>query len=213
MAASTTPCSKPAGWTSPLTRHGMSQLRELMKGSLAPWPARPNTSACAISLRQIFRRRCTVRSRPSGYRPGYVTCNRSSSWPPVDAGLASNHARSSSVTATSGSGRRRPRFAFGFGFDVGRTSPSCHAVRSPETNVLIGCRLGHGGFPPQYRGQSPGHTCLTRGAARARTAVPPRGPPPAILKLEKLSSLAACGRDRKWRGEVNTCSIAQFPPL
>jgi hypothetical protein len=36
---------------------------------------------------------------------------------------------------------------------------------------------------------------------------------PVILKLEKLSSLPACGRDRKWRGEVNTCSIAQFPAL
>jgi hypothetical protein len=44
---------------------GVTALRYLVEGTLA-WPARPNTSACATFLRQIFRRRCTVRSRPSG---------------------------------------------------------------------------------------------------------------------------------------------------
>jgi hypothetical protein len=55
----TTPCSRPAGWTWRALPPSATWWR-------APWPARPNTSARAISLRQIFRRRCTVRSKPSG---------------------------------------------------------------------------------------------------------------------------------------------------
>ena len=39
-----------------------------------------------------------------------------------------------SVTLANGSGRRRPRGTFSFGLPVGRTSPSCHAVRSPDRN-------------------------------------------------------------------------------
>ncbi len=49
----------------------------------------------------------------------------------VRHGSASNHSRNRAVTVRSGSGRRRPRLAFSFGLLVGRTSPSCHAVRRP----------------------------------------------------------------------------------
>ena len=39
----------------------------------------PNTGACATSRRHPFSRRCTVRSSPSGWRPGRSACNHSSS--------------------------------------------------------------------------------------------------------------------------------------
>jgi len=57
-----------------------------------------------MTLRQIFRRRCTVRTSPSGYSPGCSACNRSSSCRPDKDGSASNQECRSSVTLTRGSG-------------------------------------------------------------------------------------------------------------
>src|SRR3954469_11499125 len=96
--------------------------------------ATPNTSLRAASRRHSLRRRWHVRSCPSGYTPGYSVCSRSNSSRDVRHGSASNHSRSLVVTVTNGSGGRRKPFSFGFGAPVGRTSPSCHAVRSPERN-------------------------------------------------------------------------------
>ena len=95
----------------------------------------PQTPFCAPAhAATSFTRRCSVRSCPSGKRPGCASCSRSNSSREVRHGSASNHSRSNSVTLANGSGRRRPRGAFSFGLLVGRTSPSCHAVRSPERN-------------------------------------------------------------------------------
>src|SRR5216683_2531589 len=66
--------------------------------------------------------------------PGYSACSRSNNSRDVRQGSASNHPRSSVVTVANGSGRRRKRLGFALGALVGRTSPSCHAVRSPERN-------------------------------------------------------------------------------
>jgi len=92
----------------------------------------PNTIWCAASRRHSFSRRCRVRSCPSGYIPGHCACNRSNSLRDVCHGSASNHPRSSTVTVANGSGRRRDRLGFALATLVGRTSPSRHAVRSPE---------------------------------------------------------------------------------
>ena len=94
----------------------------------------PNTILCASSHRHSFNRRCNVRSCPSGKMPGSCSCSRSSNSRDVRHGSASNHSRICTVTSMNGSGRRRPRGAFGVGLLVGRTSPPCHAVRSPERN-------------------------------------------------------------------------------
>jgi hypothetical protein len=97
----------------------------------------PNTISCAFSRRHSFNRRCSVRSCPSGKTPGCSACSRSNNSRDVRHGSASNQARISAVTATNGSGRRRPRGALSFALLVGRTSPSCHAMRSPTRNCSI----------------------------------------------------------------------------
>ena len=99
---------------------------------VSPAGSAPNTILCAISRRHSFNRRCNVRRCPSGKAPGCSCCSRSNNSRDVRHGSASNHSRTRAVTVTNGSGRRRPRCAFGL--LVGRTSPSCHAVRNPEKN-------------------------------------------------------------------------------
>jgi len=78
-----------------------------------------------------------------GGRRGNRFCNRSNSSRDVCHGSASNHPCSSVVTAANGSGRRRNRLGFAFPKLVGRTSPSFHAVRSPERNCS---NVGEEGF-------------------------------------------------------------------
>ena len=82
-------------------------------------PAMPNTSARAISPRQTFRRRWSVRSRWSDNSQDADPVAA----PAVRAPFATGQheqARSCSVTSTNGSGRRRPRFCFGLGCAAAR---------------------------------------------------------------------------------------------
>jgi hypothetical protein len=75
----------------------------------------PNTSRCACSARQIFRRLCTVRSRASGCSPGWARCNLSSSSRPVRHGSARKPMRTSHcsrATTCSRGGEDHPRSLF-----------------------------------------------------------------------------------------------------
>jgi CheY-like chemotaxis protein len=93
--------------------------------------------ACALALDEYVRRAsCLSGCRRSSPAPtGTGNCEHCSV---VRHGSASNQLCNCSVTAANGSGRRRSRLAFCFGRAVGRTSPSCHAVRKPVRNCSSG---------------------------------------------------------------------------
>ena len=128
-----------------LQRNGQSRGSAVREATDAcsSMAAGPNTNVCATSRRHPLSRRCSVRSCPSGYTPGCSPCSRSSSSRAVRHGSASNHPRTSAATASSGSGTwRQYGAALFFGLAVGRTSPSCHDVRSPSRNCASVGALG-----------------------------------------------------------------------
>ena len=74
--------------------------------------------------------------------------SRSSNSREVRQGSASNHPRSCAATASSGSGHRRQYWVtFFLGLLVGRTSPTCHDVRSPTRNCASVGALGGDASP------------------------------------------------------------------
>ena len=168
--------------------------------------AAPNTILCASTCRHVFTRRCSVRSCPSGKRPGCASCSRSNSSREVRHGSASNHSRSNSVTLANGSGRRRPRGAFAFGLLVGRTSPSCQAVRSPDRNCSSVGAEGSAASPTTGRSASATSSCWTSrivfsnrtGSSVAYVAVAGDGRP-------RCSAHRPAIADRAWQGDDMFC--------
>ena len=114
---------------------------------VSPAASAPNTILCASSCRHSFNRRCSVRSCPSGKTPGCLlaaaqTTRAMSAM--VRPRTIHAPARSPSRTDRDAAGRAG---AFSFGLLVGRTSPSCHAVRSPERNCSSVEGLGAAASP------------------------------------------------------------------
>jgi hypothetical protein len=67
-----------------ISLHDLYNLR-LSRG-IGEWPELQRIGLCTAP---DFIRRCTVRTRPSGYTPGYLTCKRSSNSREVRQGYAS----------------------------------------------------------------------------------------------------------------------------